>query len=115
MCVFTFCRFKPDIVTYTSVLMSYAHSLDPDSLNKAERLLKRIETKHQVGDEHVRPNKICYTAFLNILARKGRSPEAAKKAEETITKMERLYEESGDDSCRPDSQTFNTGKHYGDV
>lgn len=101
-------RFKPDIVTYTSVLTSYAHSNDPDSLNKAERLLKRIESKYHGGDEYARPNKICYTAFLVTLARKGRSPEAAKKAEETITKMERLFEESGDDSFRPDSQAYNT-------
>mmetsp|Transcript_2580 Transcript_2580/g.6188 ORF Transcript_2580/g.6188 Transcript_2580/m.6188 type:complete len:989 (+) Transcript_2580:124-3090(+) len=100
---------EPTVVTWGSVLRAYSLSGLPDSGEQAQRIVDMLETWYAEGKTLVRPNVICYTTVMSAWAR-GKAPAriALQKVNETLTKLEALYEETLDESLRPNKITYIT-------
>ena len=100
---------EPTVVTWGSVLRAYSLSGLPDSGEQAQRIVDMLENWHEAGNTNVRPNVVCYTTVMSAWAR-GKAPAqtALKKVNETLTKLENLYEATLDKSLRPNKITYIT-------
>ena len=100
---------EPTVVTWGSVLRAYSLSGLADSGEQAQRIVDVLENWHTTGKTHVRPNVVCYTTVMSAWAR-GRAPKriALQKVNESLTKLEHLYEETLDESLRPNKITYIT-------
>ncbi len=100
---------EPTVVTWGSVLRAYSMSGLPDSGEQAQRVVDMLESWYESGKTHVRPNVVCYTTVMSAWAR-GKAPArmALKKVNQALTKLETLYEETLDESLRPNKITYIT-------
>jgi hypothetical protein len=100
---------EPTVVTWGSVLRAYSLSGLPDSGEQAQRIVDMLENWYESGNTNVRPNVVCYTTVMSAWAR-GKAPArvALKKVNETLTKLENLYEATLDESLRPNKITYIT-------
>eukprot|EP00957_Ditylum_brightwellii_P087894 6693683-Ditylum_brightwellii.AAC.1 len=86
----------PTVLSYNTVLNTWAKSLYPEASNHALSLLKQLED----GKGGVQPDVFTYTTVIDALAKSG-TKKSAEKAEEILEKMEALYNETGDDKVGP--------------
>jgi tetratricopeptide (TPR) repeat protein len=98
---------KPDIISFTSVIECYSKSSDPDASIIAEQLLKEAFENYKTNkDPKLMPNLRTFTMVILSLARCPRGGNAAK-ARTLLEQLVKFYEESGDESLRPNEYPYN--------
>ena len=95
---------EPNDVSYTSVVVGWTNSEDPDAAIKAEKILWRMERLYQSGRELVKPNVITFSAVINAYSKRG----DAKKAERLLQKMQQNYEKDMDLCMKPNVFTVSS-------
>jgi hypothetical protein len=99
----------PSVVTLGVVLRAWAESGLPDCGKHAQRVLDHSEARFDSGNSRVRPNVVCYTTVMQAWGRSSAPPyEALRKVNEILSKLERLYRETGHESLRPNQVTYVT-------
>lgn len=96
----------PDTVTYTSLIQALANSREKDSIDRALKWFREMESQYLIGNDAVRPNKMTYTALINCWSYSNR-PEAPEKVASILTKMEEAAEEGHFDS-KPDAFVYGS-------
>ena len=100
---------QPSVVSWGSVLRAYALSGLHDSGEQAQRIVDMLEAWYESGNSNIRPNVVCYTTVLSAWAR-GKEPArvALEKVNKILALLETLYEETLDESFRPNKITYIT-------
>jgi len=75
---------SPNLITYNSVLKAIAKSIEEGAVNRAERLLQKME-----NSRIIQPDIISYNTFIDIIARSG-GKGSGRKAEEVFMKLKEL-------------------------
>jgi pentatricopeptide repeat protein len=94
--------YRPDIVFYGGVLTALARTPGEVSLKMAEALLEDLEWRAVNGEEHLRPNIVCYTSLIFKLVKSKQLERAA----ELFHRINERYEASGDIVDRPDATVY---------
>jgi pentatricopeptide repeat protein len=87
-------RFKPNVIAYSSIINCWSKSGSKDASNHVEKLSGRMEFNG------IKPNMITYTSCLATYARSD-SETGAKKASDLLTRMKKMYRDTGDESLKP--------------
>lgn len=74
-------RLEPSSITYNAVLDSHAHSSDPDSLLRMNKIWKHMQKLADNGSERVRPNLRTVNMILTACVRKA---EMSKEQDEKM-------------------------------
>jgi len=97
---------KPDTITYSIVLNSYANIGDAKT---AEFILNKIidlSTDPEYS-ERVQPNLICFNSCLNAWSR-SKHPRAAENAEKLLIQMEEISQSTGNTELEPDTISYSS-------
>lgn len=94
---------KPDVIGYTSVIVTMGRSKEVDAPERAEQIVMRMkERSGAVGvATFVKPDRACYNALIDCWAKSGKGTLAARKAEALLKEMEE------DPSLSPNIITYN--------
>lgn len=76
-----------------------------DAALKSENIVKKMEDLYEAGNDRMKPTTSVYNALINAWAKSLR-PDAGKRAEEWLEKIEKMYL-SGED-VKPDLFTFSS-------
>lgn len=101
---------EPDVVTYTTVMESYAKSpWEADSAQKCLELLEAAKAAYRASQDPAhRPNARTYGVAIRAL---GKYPQefrnAAKTARNLLLDLVNQYNATGDESLRPDNHVYN--------
>ena len=87
-------RFRPNVIAYSSIIDCWSNSGSKDASNHVEKLSGRMEFNG------IKPNMITYTTCLATYARSD-SETGAKKASDLLTRMKKMYRDTGDESLKP--------------
>jgi hypothetical protein len=94
---------KPNEGSYNAVVKAYVKNGNRlIAAPKAEAIVRRMEQ----SEDDVSPNRRSYNLLLYALANSSLE-DAASHAEETLHKMLKRYFEDGDETCKPDINSFN--------
>ena len=95
---------------YHIMLPAWCNSNDVNAPQKAEELLKKLETNPEYpkrnGTLVVRPNLLSYNTVINSWA-KSKELDSAARAEALLTRMLRRYKTEAFSTVRPDVVTFS--------
>jgi len=101
---------RPTSFTYGALIEAYCKCATPDTLKKAEQLLKRMIQDYKRGaNPDALPNKIMYTNVIDAYSKLGE----AQNAEILVLEMERLWREGSKtkpnkmDQLRPNAVTYS--------
>jgi len=98
---------KPDVVSFTSVIDTWAKSGNKHAAAKAMTLLKQMEKLYvQEGQRGMKPNVYTYSACINAFA-KSNEPDAPIQAEALLKEMKMSYE-AGDMDVKPNVVNYNS-------
>ncbi len=115
-------RIRPTVDWYNHIIGAWARSNLDDSLEKTKKFLYGMEKYAQTEagvdsslDSDIRrcwakPNTITYNGVLFSLAR-DQGKGCAKEAQEMLNSMKELYQQTNDESIRPDDVTYGTVLH----
>jgi len=96
---------KPNVVTYTSVLTSFARNDSIEGPSKAMELLQHMSNLYiETGDTSVKPNVISYFAVIDCWCRCNVA-KGGFEAEKLLQEMEKMYRH-GDKKMRPDVRVY---------
>eukprot|EP00733_Pompholyxophrys_punicea_P000048 Pompholyxophrys_punicea_v1_NODE_6_length_8794_cov_7.233894.p3 type:complete len:572 gc:universal NODE_6_length_8794_cov_7.233894:5226-3511(-) len=87
-------------IAYNKVLKVWKTTNAVDASKKAEAILKRMEERRLAS-------RISYTTVIGALASRG-DRESARRAHEILDHMRRNYEQNGNVSSKPNTQTLNS-------
>jgi hypothetical protein len=91
---------KPDVVSYTSVIIGLARSREVDAAERGERLLTRLKEHYASGKSYMKPTRALYNAVIDLWAKSGKGTFGARRAEALLEEM--------DEMCiSPDVVTYN--------
>jgi len=96
----------PDKVAYGALLQVLATSEQRDSVDRAERWFKELETQYMNGDESAKPDKRTYTCLINCWAKSNR-PESPDRVAKILKRMEAEYED-GNLESKPDAHVYGS-------
>jgi hypothetical protein len=100
---------EPNVASWTIVISAWTRLSRKNykgAANKAERLLKRMETLHEAGRVSFPPDVITYITCMNAFAA-SKTPDGPIRAEEILDEMNEKYID-GDDSFRPSPKTIRS-------
>ena len=100
-------NFKPDVISYTSVIDALTRSRDWNAPENASEILEKMLKLANDGDLSVQPNAITYNTVINTWASSGK-PNSAKKAEELLKRMETIYESGECKKVRPNTISYTS-------
>jgi hypothetical protein len=92
---------KPGMEAFNLVLLAYARSGMTDAPQQALRVLEKMHRWYTTGASDVAPNKESFATVLRAYAKTGK-PNAPGHVKRLLEHMERLAEEEGYISVRPD-------------
>ena len=91
----------PDTIAFTTVIKAWSNSSDPDSPNRAERLLHKMLELYDGGhSKHFKPDIITYTSVMQCWV-KSKKREAPEKAEALLRHLQ-------DINVSPDVAAWNS-------
>lgn len=97
-------RAKPSTKLYNIVVTALGRTLTEEGIVRAHKLILLMEDNMAVNSS-LGPNAVTYTAYMKALA-DACTPEAAKKAEEVLVRMEKMHQE-GNNAVQPSLMSFN--------
>lgn len=97
---------RPDVLVYTSVILTLTRSRASDSAERAEAILKRMKERYQQGESHMKPNRACFNAVIDCWSKSDKGTLAARKAEALLQEMEELCA-NGNPKVAPNTYTYN--------
>uniref|UniRef100_A0A7S3Q844 Pentacotripeptide-repeat region of PRORP domain-containing protein n=1 Tax=Chaetoceros debilis TaxID=122233 RepID=A0A7S3Q844_9STRA len=98
---------KPDVVSFTSVIDTWAKSGDRNGAARAMNLLKQMEKLYvEEGEQGMKPNVYTYSACINAFA-KSTDSSAPMQAEALLADMKKAYE-AGDMEVQPNVVNYNS-------
>jgi len=97
---------KPNAITYTSVINTYANSRDERAAENAEAILLEMQQLYEQGDSDAKPNQVSYNSVISAYA-KSRNHTAGHHALKHLEHMKKLQAE-GQEDCKPTIITYNT-------
>lgn len=115
-------RIRPAVDWYNHIIGAWARSNLDDSLEKTKHFLHGMEkfAQTETGDDGstdsdirrcwAKPNTISYNGVLFSLAR-DQGKGCAKEAQEMLKSMKERYQQTNDESIRPDDVTYGTVLH----
>ncbi len=99
-------EFRPDVVTYTSVIDAITRSNDRNRAERAEAIIDKMISLSSEGDVSILPNTVTYNAVLFAWSSSGRN-DAASRAEKLLERMENMYE-SDQSSAQPNVISYTS-------
>lgn len=91
----------PNVYHYNSVLKAWAKSQADDSADRAEALLRKMESGNIA---HVKPNTISYNTCIDAYAQNG----DGENAEALLNRMEELFQTRVNMECKPNTRSYNS-------
>jgi hypothetical protein len=77
---------KPTVHTYNRLLNAWAKSMETESGERADLILRQMQEISVSGDEDVSPDLVSYNSVLNAWANSG-DPTAVTRAEHLVMEM----------------------------
>lgn len=110
---------KPDRYMYLALLQAYALSVNEDAADKAEALLREMDTLAiSKNDPSLKPDALCYLAVLECWAKSAQTVRAVIRSEQLLLDMEQKAR-NGDQKMKPTPGTYsrviNTMARAGDM
>lgn len=99
-------RASPDLLSYSSLLFGYSRNANAENARKGDCVLNELKKRSQLGETHLKPNRICYNSLIDCWAKSGQGTLGARKAEELLQEMQDLCQ-AGDMRMAPDVITYN--------
>ena len=98
---------KPSLITYATAIRAIGNSLDSDSPERAEGVLRRLYEFHESGKmPSLKPTTAIYNAVINAISRSPRRRVFyAKRAEQYLKEMHERYA-NGEEDVQPDVRTW---------
>ena len=81
---------KPGIRTFNTVLSAWSKSHQPDALEHAQALLRKMRELYESGLLDCNPNVISYNTILQNMSKQRNKPQEVEKAESYIQEMIQL-------------------------
>ena len=103
MCASGDSSIAPNVVTYNSVMNSWARSGTRCCGNKAEEYLDLMWELYQAQGE-IKPNDLSFNTLINAVS-KSQNEGKAQKALRILRRMDKLYQ-SGYKEARPNALTY---------
>lgn len=101
---------KPDIISYTSVIECFSKSSEPNASDLALGLLEEAFQIHEkTGDPNMRPN---LRTFTNVIKTLANCHGSVVKARQLLTRLVGMYEETQEESLRPNTYPYNCKSGY---
>lgn len=72
--------FKPDTITYTSLIKCWSTSGRPKAASRAEEIIELLHRRYDEGYDECKPDAMAYNVALNAIAKSG-VPRSAERAE----------------------------------
>lgn len=72
--------FKPDTITYTSLIKCWSESGRPKAASRAEEIIELLHRRYDEGHDECKPDSMAYNVALNAIAKSG-VPRSAERAE----------------------------------
>jgi hypothetical protein len=101
-----YCRVRPTVVTYSSLLQCWAKSNEKGAADRTEMILREMQTLKGDG---VSPNIICYNIVLNAWANAARQHRDRRAVAKSLSLLGRLLEK--DNHIQPNALTFRAVLH----
>jgi hypothetical protein len=76
--------FKPDTITYTSLIKCWSESRRPTAAKRAEEIIELLHKRYDEGHEECKPDSTAYNVALNAIAKSG-VKDSAQRAEGEIS------------------------------
>ena len=99
---------RPDHMTYSAVLLTYARSKSAVDVERAENILEVMETKAK-DSEIPWPNASAYVSLINVY-KNSKIANMGEKSEAVIKRMDEASRILGNDAPKPNSFVFYAGK-----
>lgn len=94
---------QPDLISFNTHLHALSmHAMRPGNAEKADKLLRLMETNHELGASRIRPNRFSYNLVIDAWSRAD-GDEAAWNA---VRILRRLIDDSNP-RIQPDTFSFN--------
>ncbi len=112
---------RADTITYNLVINAFAKSSVPDSANRAEKILTRMQKIYQKqlaksveGEDQidpdiplVKPNVRTYSTVIDAYSRTS-TLEGAEVAQSLLEKLRMLHQSTGDEELKPNVISYNS-------
>lgn len=99
---------RPDHMTYSVVLLTYARSRSSVDVQRAERILEIMETKAKES-EIPWPNASAYISLINVY-KNSKIANMGEKSDAVIKRMDETSRIFGNDAPKSNSFVFYAGK-----
>jgi hypothetical protein len=63
--------FKPDTITYTSLIKCWSESGRPKAASRAEEIIELLHKRYEEGHKECQPDTMAYNVALNAIAKSG--------------------------------------------
>ena len=100
-------EFRPDVVTYTSLIKCWSQSGRPRAATRAEEIIELLHQRYHDGLYECKPDSVAYNVALNAIA-KSSIPDCAERAEAMLQRMQDHYHLEGDNNLAPTTESFAT-------
>ena len=72
--------FRPDTITYTSLIKCWSESGRPKAASRAEDIIELLHKRYDEGHRECKPDSFAYNVALNAIAKSG-VPNCAQRAQ----------------------------------
>ena len=97
---------KPDVSSFYAVIYACSRVAGRPSAEHAEQLLQEMKRRAANGEDHLKPNRLCYNTVIDCWARSGEGTFGARRAEALLQEMQDNFF-AGDVNVSPNKMTFN--------
>jgi pentatricopeptide repeat protein len=98
-------NFKPDIISYATLISAWARSKEVGAAKKAEAILLKMHADYTADSSNPKPNTVCFNEVLYGWAR-STDGRASDRAEMVLKLMEDMNR-AGNTDVIPDTRTYN--------
>ena len=98
---------EPDSRTWGGVIHAWAQCGHPSAADNAQRILDKMQAMYDSGEINVQPNVVCFTTVMRAWSN-CRRDDALDKAEGILISMENRFEETQDETLRPNAVSYVT-------
>ena len=97
--------FRPDIITYTSLMKCWAESGRKQAADRVEEIINKLHKRYKQGCEECKPDSTAYNVAINAIARSN-APRAPERAEKLLNQMQKYCKQGKFNDLAPTVQSF---------
>jgi Pentatricopeptide repeat domain len=102
----TYIHAQPNAASFHAVMVAYSRNISRSTAEHVERLINEMKRRASDGEDHIKPNRLCYNVLIDCWAKSGEGTYAARKAEAILQELQDNFF-AGDIDAAPNSMTYN--------